>query len=58
MAAPEDWDIHQVDIVSAYLASKLKEDIYMKPPEGLNLLPGLYLHLKRALYRLKQSGRA
>jgi hypothetical protein len=58
MAAPEDWDIHQVDIVSAYLASRLKEDIYMKPPEGLNLPPGLYLHLRKALYGLKQSGRA
>jgi hypothetical protein len=31
-AAAQDWEIHQVDIKSAYLNAPLKETIYMKPP--------------------------
>src|SRR6516164_11403086 len=54
----EDWHMHQVDIVTAYLSSFLKECIYMRPPEGLDLPIGSVLLLLRALYGLKQSGRA
>ena len=35
IAAYEDWHIHQMDVVSAYLAGELEEEIYMESPEGL-----------------------
>ena len=33
-AALEDWEIEAMDIKTAYLYSKLKEEIYMAQPEG------------------------
>ena len=36
IAAIEDLQIHQMDVVSAYLAGEIdEEEIYMRPPEGL-----------------------
>ena len=57
-AARRDWEIHQVDIKSAYLHAEVKEDIYMRPPPGY-LKPedeGKVLKLLRSLYGLKQAG--
>jgi hypothetical protein len=58
-AAQEDWEIHQIDIKSAYLNAPLKEKVYMKAPPGV-LTPeqvGLVLELLKAIYGLKQAGR-
>lgn len=58
MAAQNDWEIHQVDIKSAYLYAELKEDIYMRAPPGY-LKAGQerkVLKLKRSLPGLKQAG--
>ena len=61
LAARHDWEIHQVDVKSAYLYGELNEDevIYMKPPPGnIRVCDDKYvLRLLRALYGLKQSGR-
>ena len=57
-AAQQDWEIHQVDVKSAYLNAPLEEEVYMVPPAGL-LKPGqerLICKLKKALYGLKQAG--
>jgi hypothetical protein len=56
--AQENWEIHQVDIKSAYLNTPLKETVYMKPPVGMLKLgqEGKVCHLLKALYGLKQSG--
>ena len=35
----KDWDIHNVDVKTAYLYSDLDEEIYMEQPEGFRL-PG------------------
>jgi hypothetical protein len=57
IAAIEDWEIDQVDFVSAFLNPTLKEDIYMLQPEGFaEGNPHQVLKLKRTLYGLKQSG--
>jgi hypothetical protein len=58
-AAQENWEIHQVDIKSAYLNAPLKETVYMKPPVGVPKpgQEGKVCHLLKALYGLKQSGR-
>src|SRR5271163_2763352 len=58
IGAAEDLEMHQMDVVTAYLAGDLQEEIYMEMPEGL---PGnLQNHvctLKKGLYGLKQSAR-
>ena len=58
-AAERDWEIHHVDIKSAYLNAPLKETVYMKPPRGV-LKPGQegkVCRLLKGLYGLKQAGR-
>ena len=61
LAARLDWEIHQVDVKSAYLYGELNDDevIYMKPPPGKIKIckDGYVLRLLKALYGLKQSGR-
>ena len=37
IACTKDMEIHQIDIVSTYIMSYLREQIYMCPPEGLDL---------------------
>lgn len=44
-------------MLSVHIRSKLHADVYMKPPEGLECLPGKVLQLNTSLYGLKQSGR-
>jgi hypothetical protein len=58
MAAKLDWEVHQVDIKSAYLYAELKEDIYMRPPPGYLKEgdEGKVLKLRRSLPGLKQAG--
>jgi len=61
LAARHDWEIHQVDVKSAYLNGEFEdaEVIYMRQPPGFPIsdCPGKVLHLLRPLYGLKQSGR-
>lgn len=59
LAATENWKITQMNVTTAYLNSELKEKIYLKPPEGVtDYTDGKIWRLKRAIYGLKQSGRA
>ena len=61
IAAYKDWHIHQMDVVSAYLAGELEEEIYMEPPECLpydqSYSKRIVCRLIKGLYGLKQSGR-
>ena len=53
-----DWDLHHVDVVTAYLHGPLDKEIYMTIPDGVeNSGSGHYWKLKKALYELKQAGR-
>ena len=60
LAASQDWEIHQMDVVTAYLNGDLEHTIYMAQPEGF--IPdgqqGLVCLLKKSLYGLKQAGRS
>ena len=49
---PFHWDIKQ-----AYIHAKLKEEIYMRLPQGSGVMSGKVCKVERALYGLKQSGR-
>src|ERR1700731_985294 len=59
MAAREDWEVHQVDVVGAYLRGDLSEEIYLEPPDGActNEKDKRVWRLLRPLYGLKQAGR-
>ncbi|KAE8209401.1 hypothetical protein CF327_g6611 [Tilletia walkeri] len=56
LSAALDMKLHQIDFETAYLNAKLKHDIYMEVPEGVDALPDEALKLRLALYGLKQSG--
>eukprot|EP00752_Nemacystus_decipiens_P011252 g10000.t1 len=46
------WDIKQ-----AYTHAKLKEEVYLRLPDGCGEMSGRVVKVERALYGLKQSGR-
>jgi hypothetical protein len=56
IAAQKKLVVHSVDVVSAYLAGDLDEDLYMVPPEGYDGEDKLCKLLK-SIYGLKQSAR-
>ena len=47
----------QFDVQNAFPNAPLNDDVYMVPPEQLNLPYNTYLKLLKALYGLKQAGR-
>lgn len=55
LAAILDYEIHQIDIIGAYLEGHLDEEIYMRPPKGVG--DGGFWKLLKAIYGLKQAGR-
>jgi hypothetical protein len=58
-AAVNDWEIEQMDFVTAFLNGDLEEQIYMEQPEGLEIKgqeDKVYI-LKKSLYGLKQAPR-
>src|SRR5437762_87339 len=57
MTAVEDLELHQMDVISAYLAGEQDEEIYMRPPEGYVMEEGKYCYLRKSLYGLKQAAR-
>jgi hypothetical protein len=56
-AAVHDFDIHQLDIKTAFLNGTLEENIYMYSIPGMPYPPGTLLKLNKALYGLKQAPR-
>lgn len=62
LAAHYDWELHQMDVKTAYLNGELDVPIYMRAPNGLNLISqpcpaDRVCLLIKSLYGLKQSGR-
>jgi hypothetical protein len=56
-AAVEDFEIHQIDIRSAFLHGQVVEDIYLYAPEGAGFREGTVLKLNKSLYGIKQAPR-
>ena len=54
------WDLHHLDVKSAFLNGEIKEEVYVHQPEGF-IKKGkeeYVLRLRKALYGLKQAPRA
>ena len=61
LAASNDYEVHQMDVKTAFLNGDLDEDIYMHQPDGYRVSGGQEQHvwkLRKSLYGLKQAGRA
>ena len=50
-------EIHQMDVVAAFLAGDIDEEIYMEQPEGFEQGKDLVCLLNKSIYGLKQSAR-
>jgi len=60
LVAESDWELHSMDVKTAFLNGELEEEIYMELPEGLPepTDPGHVCKLVKAIYGLRQSPRA
>ena len=59
-ATIHDWEIHHLDVKTAFLYGSLEEEVYMRVPEGG--IPdcdtaGKVCHLLKSIYGLKQASR-
>ena len=59
LATTFKWEVHQMNVKSAFLHGDLHEEIYMEQPIGfIQTDSSLVCHLKKSLYGLKQAPRA
>jgi hypothetical protein len=60
LAAQEGWQVHHMDVKSAFLNGDLKEEVYVRQPAGFIVVgqEGKVLRLRNALYGLRQAPRA
>jgi len=59
LVAENDWELHTMDVKTAFLNGVLEEEIYMECPEGLEekIPQGMVCRLVKAIYGLRQSPR-
>lgn len=57
LAAAKDWPIHQLDMNNAFSHVFVDKVLYMLPPPGYMVAPGLVCKFKRSIYGLRQAAR-
>ena len=58
IAASKHWEVHHMDVKSAFIHGDLHEEIYMKNPKVYISDPSLVIKLYKSLYGLKQTPRS
>lgn len=60
LSAKNKWEVHHLDVKTAFLNGDIKEDVYVAQPEGFEKAGKGHLvyKLKKALYGLRQAPRA
>ena len=58
IVASKRWEVHHMDVKSAFLHGDLEEEMYMKQPEGFIDDPSLVCRQRKSLYGIKQAPRA
>ena len=55
----KDWEVHQMDVRTAFLQRNVEEEVYMRQPDGYanEEYPDYVCKLKRSICGLKQSAR-
>ncbi|MBW0526059.1 hypothetical protein O181_065774 [Austropuccinia psidii MF-1] len=56
-AAKQNWLVHSFDFTAAYLNAPIDMEVWIKPPDGLEVPANMGCWLKKALYGTKQAGR-
>jgi hypothetical protein len=59
LAADEGWEVHHMDVTTAFLNGELVEEVYVQPLQGFVVAGEEHkvLRLRRALYGLRQAPR-
>lgn len=59
LSSAKNWEVHQMDVKSAFLQGNLEEEVYMRQPDGYvsKECPNHVCKLKKSIYGLKQSAR-
>jgi hypothetical protein len=60
LAALKNWHVIRLDIKTAFMYGELEEELYIEQPEGFKVKEQetKVIHLKHAIYRLKQAALA
>ena len=65
LAAQMDWEVHQMDVKTAFLYPDIQDEVYMTLPEGFDMFHkdapaarGQVARLRKTLYGLRQAPRA
>jgi hypothetical protein len=55
IVAAEDYELHHLDVETAFLNARVQEDLYMQVPEGVDAPVNTVCKLEKALYGIKQA---